>query len=101
MTSTLNPVKGKGKATSSGDWHTHFLTEIPTPESLGQLELPFEVVPEPQDTVPTEFSENVCYLLIGQFSVPFTGYYAKLKDAWVAVTNIYGVWFEVQWYKNK
>ena len=81
MTSTLNPAKGKGKATSSGDWHTQFLNEVLTPKSLGQLELPFKVIPKPQDTIPTEFSENICHLLIGQHNVPFTGYYAKFKDA--------------------
>src|SRR5579863_611087 len=101
MTSTPNPAKGKGKATSSGDWRTRFLDTVLTPESLGQLELPFEVIPEPKDTVPAQYAENVCHLLIGQYNVLFTGYYAKYKEAWIAVTNVYGIWFKVQWYENK
>jgi len=111
MTSTPSESKGKQK-TPEGlgipvDWRVHAIDQ-PTEESLAVLDLPFETKPEIKDTVPAEFSERVRHLVGGQDIVvhidrkevskkaPFTAYYACFKGALLALSNIYGVWFEIR-----
>jgi len=89
------------------DWCVRAINQ-PTEESLAVLDLPFETKPETKDTVPSEFSERVCYLVGGQDIVvridgkevskkaPFTAYYACFKGALLALSNVYGVWFEIR-----
>ena len=62
---------------------------------LSQLQLPFQVYPEVKDLVPATHTNNVKHLIAGQEGAPFMGYYATLNGAKIAVTNCYGVWFEV------
>jgi len=95
MTSTPRDVKGKSR---SKDWHIRYLPETDdiTPEALSSLKCPFNTIPEPKDSVPAEFTENVWHLLSSQETgAPYTGYYARLNNALVLVSNVYGVWFEV------
>ena len=96
MTSTPQMLKGKGKQPQK-DWHVHTLDKGHdySPEALSQLRLPFQVYPEIKDSVPTTHTDNVKHLTTGQEGVPFTGYYATLNGAKIAVTNCYGVWFKV------
>jgi len=111
MTSTPSGSKEKQK-TPEGlgipvDWRVHAIDQ-PTEESLAVLDLPFETKPETKDTVPSEFSERVRHLVGGQDIVvridgkevskkaPFTAYYACFKGALLALSNIYGVWFEIR-----
>jgi len=87
MTSTPGPSKGKGRA----------LPNVPTVEQLSNLELPMEAMPEQRDTVPATNAVNTIFLISGTAdNVPWTGYYALLDGARLAVTNIYGVWFEIR-----
>jgi len=111
MTSTPSGSKEKQK-TPEGlgiptDWCIRAIDQ-PTEESLAVLDLPFETKPETKDTVPSEFSERVRHLIGGQDIVvridgkevtkkaPFTTYYACFKGALLALSNVYGVWFEVR-----
>jgi len=109
---TLTPSGSKEKQkTPEGlgiptDWRIHAIDQ-PTEESLAVLDLPFETKPETKDTVPSEFSERVRHLVGGQDIVvridgkevskkaPFTAYYACYKGALLALSNVYGVWFEI------
>jgi len=101
MTSTPRDVKGKSR---SKDWRIRYLPESDdiAPEALGNLKCPFDTIPEPKDSVPAEFTENIRHLLSSQETgAPYTGYYARLNNALVSVSNVYGVWFEVRVRGNK
>jgi len=101
MTSTPRDVKGKGR---SKDWRICYLPETDdiAPEALGNLKCPFNTIPEPKDSVPAEFTKNIRHLLSSQDTgAPYTGYYARLNNALVSVSNVYGVWFEVHVQGNK
>ena len=93
MTSTPQTSKGKGKQPQK-DWHVHALGEGHdySPEALSQLRLPFQVYPKIKDSVPATNTDNVKHLIAGQEGAPFTGYYATLNRAKIAVTNCYGIW---------
>jgi len=111
MTLTPSGLKEKQK-TPEGlgiptDWCIHAIDQ-PTEESLAVLDLPFETKPEIKDSVLSEFSERVRHLVGGQDIVvcidgkevskkaPFTAYYACYKGALLALSNVYGVWFEIR-----
>jgi len=111
MTSTPSRSKEKQK-TPEGlgiptDWCVHAIDQ-PTEESLAELKLPFETKPELKDTVPSEFSERVRHLVRGQSidvringkevakTALFTAYYACYKGALLALSNVFGVWFEIR-----
>jgi len=101
MTSTPRDIKGKSW---SKDWHICYLPETDdiTPEALSNLKCPFNTIPEPKDSVPAEFTENVWHLLSSQETgAPYTGYYTRLNNALVSVSNVYGIWFEVRVRGNK
>jgi len=69
---------------------------------LSNLKCPFDTIPKPRDSVPAEFTENVRHLLSSQETgAPYTGYYARLNNALVSVSNVYGIWFEVHVRGNK
>jgi len=69
ITSTPSGSKGKQKTPEGlgipSDWHIRAI-EQPTKESLAVLDLPFEMIPESKDTVPSEFTERVHHLAGGQ-----------------------------------
>ena len=96
MTLTPQTSKGKGKQPQK-DWRVRALDEGHdySPEVLSQLRLPFQVYPEIKDSIPATHTDNVKHLTTGQEGAPFTGYYAMLNGAKIAVTNCYGVWFKV------
>ena len=96
MTSTPQTLKGKGKHPLR-DWRVCALTKThnSSPKALSQLQLPFQVYPETKDSVPATHTDNVKHLTAGQEGAPFMTYYAMLNRAKIAVTNCYGVWFEI------
>jgi len=101
MTSTPRDMKGKSR---SKDWRIRYLPETDdiSPEALSNLKCPFDTIPEPRDSIPAEFTENVRHLLSSQETgAPYTGYYARLNNALVSVSNVYGIWFEVRIQGNK
>jgi len=110
MTSTPSRSKEKQKTPEGLGIPTNWCVRAinpPTEESLAVLDLPFETIPEEKDTVPAVFTARVHHLVGGQSiavivdgkevnkKAPFTGYYACFKEALLALTNVYGVWFEV------
>jgi len=77
MTSTPAGLKGKGRAPTN--WCLRAITEVPTMAQLSALELPMEVIPEQKDTVPTEYTGNMQFLVSGTSEgPPWTSYYATL-----------------------
>ena len=102
MSST--PRDSTGKKSRSRDWHICYLPKSDdiSPDALSILKCPFNTIPEPKDSVPAEFTEKVQHLLGSQQTgVPYTGYYARLNNALVLVSNAYGVWFKVHLCENK
>jgi len=56
-----------------------------------------EVMPEQKDTVPAEYAVNTQFLVSGTSEgPPWTGYYATLRGARIAISNIFGVWCEIR-----
>jgi len=101
MTLTPRDVKGK---TRSKDWRICYLhkTNDISPEALSNLKCLFDMIPEPRDSIPAEFTENVWHLLSSQETgAPYMGYYARLNGALVSVSNVFGIWFEVCVQGNK
>jgi len=101
MTSTPRDVKGKSR---SKDWRIRYLPESEdiSPEALGNLKCPFNTIPELKDSVPAKFTENMQHLLGSQDTgAPYMGYYARLNNALVSVSNVYGIWFEVHVQENR
>jgi len=101
MTLTSRDAKGKSR---SKDWHIRYLPESDdtSPKALSNLKCLFNTIPEPKDSVPTEFTENIRHLLGSQETgAPYMGYYARLNNALVSVSNIYSVWFKVCVQENK
>jgi len=74
----------------------------PNVEQMGNLILPFSLKPETLNSVPSKFSENAMFIesMMLPGSVPWTGYYITIHRAKVAVSNTYGVWFEIRHYDN-
>jgi len=101
MTST--PRDSTRKKPQSKDWRIRYLSEDDnvSPEALSILKCPFNTIPEPKDTVPTEFAERVKYLVGGQGQAPYTGYYATYNNVLISVSNVYSVWFEVHLRDNR
>ncbi len=91
MTSTPSRSKGKGKVPSN--WRLHALSVVPTPNELAELHLPIKAFPEQKDTIPAEYAVNTQFLIN---NVPWIGYYGQFNNARVAVSNMYGVWFEIR-----
>src|SRR5712691_7009734 len=90
MTSVPSGSKGKGKTPS--DWRLRALQIVPTPDELRGLRLPIKALPEQKDTIPAEYAVNAQFLIN---DVPWIGYYAQFNNARLAVSNMYGVWFEI------
>jgi len=59
------------------------------------LVLPFVYGPRSEDNVPLSLRQNVWWLLKGEDGAPWTGYFARLNSAKVAVELYQGVWFEL------
>jgi hypothetical protein len=82
---------------SSLDWRMKWLSQVPTCEELDVLRCPFAIESlEQRDCIPTTYTKNLMHLQTGQEQAPWTGYYALYKGAKLAVSNCYGMWFEIQ-----
>jgi len=101
---SLTPRDSTRKKSQSRDWCIRYLPESDdtSPEALAVLKCLFYTISEPNDSVPTEFTEKVKHLLGSQETgAPYTGYYMRLNNALVLVSNVYRVWFEVHVWGNK
>jgi hypothetical protein len=86
---------------SSSDWRTKWLSKVPTCKELDTLRCPFAIKSlEQRDCIPGTYTQNLMHLQTGQEQAPWTGYYALYKGAKLAVSNCYGVWFEIQCHDN-
>src|SRR5712691_13205955 len=92
-TMTSVPSGSKGKSRVPSDWQLRALTTIPTSDELADLRLPIKAFPEQKDTVPAEYAVNTQFLIN---DVPWIGYYGQYNNARVAVSNMYGIWFEIR-----
>jgi hypothetical protein len=96
--------KGKTTATwmpqeipNGGDWKCRGLDKVPTEEECAAVRLPFEIYPEMVDCYSAKYTVNLRHLVTGQESgTPWTGYYANFKGAKLAVSNVFGAWFEIE-----
>ena len=79
-----------------GDYRSRGFLTVPSPEDCAKLRCPFEIYPEDRDYVKKEFTENLRHLVARQEHAPWTGYYATLDGAKLAVSNSFGVWFEIR-----
>ena len=66
-------------------------------EQLSVLRCSFRITPETSHSVPAPYNQNVQFhqATANPDSVPWTGYYAIYNGAKLAVSNAYGVWFEI------
>jgi len=95
LTPSRSGAKGKGRVPT--DWRLRTLSNVPTVEQLSNLELSMDALPEQRDTVSAEYAVNTTFLVSGTSDgPPWTGYFIQLPEARLAVTNIYGVWFELR-----
>jgi len=61
------------------------------------IRLPFEIYPETADCYNSKHTVNLKHLVAGQESgTPWTGYYATLNGAKLAISNMFGAWFEIE-----
>src|ERR1700730_5745097 len=92
-------LKGKSTAhvASCGDWRRAQVRnpEEMLPGALGALKCPFEIVPEQEDYIPSEYKTGTRYLRRGEHNAPWTGYYALYKGHKLAVANYASVWFKI------
>jgi hypothetical protein len=79
-----------------GDWRSRGFPITLNIESCAALKLPFEIIPEDRDYYPPEFTTNLRHLVALQEGVPWTGWYATYNGAKLAVSNMFGVWFEIE-----
>src|SRR5260221_10784170 len=91
------PSGSKGKCRVPSDWRLRALSTVPTPDELADLRLPIKAFPEQKDTIPAEYAVNTQFLVN---DVPWIGYYGQYNNAHVAVSNMYGIWFEIQCYDD-
>jgi hypothetical protein len=76
------------------------LTNIPAHEALNALWCPFPIeFLEQNDFILAWFTQYLKHLVAGQDGAPWTGYYAMHQGAKFAVSNCYGIWFEIQYHE--
>ena len=82
---------------NDGDWRSRGLKKVPTEDECATVRLPFKIYPELVDCYSAKFTINLRHLVTGQKSgTPWTGYYATFKGAKLAVSNMFGAWFEIE-----
>jgi hypothetical protein len=86
---------------SSSDWRMKWLSKILMCEELDMLRCPFAIKSlEQRDCIPETYTQNLMHLQTRHEQAPWTGYYALHKGAKLAVSNCYGMWFEIQCHDN-
>ena len=77
------------------DWHWIGRGRYTT-QWFNALRCPFEITLETTDTIPAEYRGDAYHFTVGQEGIPFTRYYINFRGTKLAVSNYYGVWFEIQ-----
>jgi hypothetical protein len=87
---------------NGGDWRSRGLDKVPTEEACDAIRLPFKVYPETVDCYDSKYTVNLKHLVAGQEPrTPWTGYYTTLNGAKLAISNMFGAWFEIKRRDNK
>jgi len=82
---------------NSGDWRSRGLEKVPTEAECDALRLPFAIYPETVDCYDSKYTINLKHLVARQEpGTPWTGYYATFNSAKLAVSNMFGAWFEIE-----
>jgi hypothetical protein len=82
---------------NGGDWRSQGLDKVPTEEETAAVRLPFEIYPETADCYKSKYTINLKHLVSGQEpGTPWTGYYATFNGAKLAISNMFGAWFEIE-----
>ena len=83
------------------DWH-HWLDqqeghEPQSEKQLSVLQCSFRITPKTSHSVPAPYNQNIQFhqAMANPDSVHCLGYYAIYNGAKLAVSNAYGVWFEI------
>jgi hypothetical protein len=80
-----------------GDWRSRGLERVPTETECDAIRLPFEIYPETTDCYEAKYTVNLRHLVTGQEpGTPWTGYYTTFNGAKLAVSNMFGAWFEIE-----
>src|SRR5712671_1511672 len=71
---------------------------LPPPHILEKIGLPFDVTPEQMSSIPDEYTMGLQHYenTSDPDSVPWTGYYSNYRGVCLAVSNAFGVWFEIE-----
>jgi Retrotransposon gag protein/Zinc knuckle len=87
------------------DWWLHIFYEVegddvpvPNADDLAQVKLPFNITPEQTASIPDEYTTGIQHYVntTDADSVPWTSYYATYRRVHLAVSNAFGIWFEIE-----
>ncbi len=78
----------------------HRLVRVPTPEECAAVWLPIEIYPEDKDYILARNTIGLKWLMTPQELAPWTRYYATFEGAKIAVSSMFGVWFEIRHHKQ-
>jgi hypothetical protein len=84
----------------SKDWRNTYDTHLGHPTRLAELRCLFPVRLELEDTIPMKYTVNMEHILAHTNHVPWTSYWTTHKGTLMALSNAYGVWFEVKQQEN-
>src|SRR5712671_76675 len=79
-----------------GDWRSCGLIRVPTPKECAAVCLPIKIYPKDHDYVLAKNTVGLKWLVMPQEVAPWTGYYATFEGAKIAISSMFGVWFEIR-----
>jgi hypothetical protein len=80
-----------------GDWRSRGLQKVPTEAECDAIQLLFKIYPETANCYDAKYIVNLKHLVAGQEPrTPWMGYYATFNGAKLAVSNMFGAWFEIE-----
>jgi hypothetical protein len=83
-------------ATPVAEWRNMYKQSIEHMSNLAELRCLFPVRLEQQDTIPKKYTVNLEHIKADAGNVPWTGYYTVHRGITIALSNAFGVWFEVE-----
>jgi hypothetical protein len=81
---------------SSRDWRNTYENSIKHESNPAKVWCPFPVRPEINDTIPKKYTVNMEHILMETGHVPWSGYYTNYKHTRIALSNAWGIWFELK-----
>jgi len=90
------------KIPNGSDWRSRGLEKVPTEAECDTIWLPFKIYPELADCYNLKYTINLKHLVSSQEpKTLWTSYYAMFNGAKLAVSNMFGAWFEIKRWGNK